>query len=299
MQNYVHKNICNFTNKSIGIIKIKESNGMKKSKSTALYSAEHIKYLKKVRTKKNVITTLRWSILLIFIGLWELLAYLKVIDVFIMSCPSRIVTTIIDLAKSGGLFGHIGVTLYETIVSFILATVLGTGIAICLWWSETLRKTLEPHIVVLNALPKIALGPIIIIWVGAGAGAIIVMALLISLIITIISINNGFMETDKNKILLLKTMGASKFQILTKLVLPNNIPTIISSLKINVGLCWVGTIMGEYLVSKSGLGFLIVYGGQVFQLDLVMASTVILCVLAAAMYFVVQLLEKLVLKRMG
>lgn len=299
MQNYVHKNICNFTNKSIGIIKIKESNGMKKSKSTALYSAEHIKYLKKVRTKKNVITTLRWSILLIFIGLWELLAYLKVIDVFIMSCPSRIVTTIIDLAKSGGLFGHIGVTLYETVVSFILATVLGTGIAICLWWSETLRKTLEPHIVVLNALPKIALGPIIIIWVGAGAGAIIVMALLISLIITIISINNGFMETDKNKILLLKTMGASKFQILTKLVLPNNIPTIISSLKINVGLCWVGTIMGEYLVSKSGLGFLIVYGGQVFQLDLVMASTVILCVLAAAMYFVVQLLEKLVLKRMG
>lgn len=272
---------------------------MKKTKLTATYSAEHIKYLKKVRTKKHVITTLRWSILLVFIGLWELLAYLKVIDVFIMSCPSRIVTTIIDLAKNGSLFEHIGVTLYETVVSFILATVLGTGIAICLWWSETLRKTLEPHIVVLNALPKIALGPIIIIWVGAGAGAIIVMALLISLIITIISINNGFMETDKNKILLLKTMGASKFQILTKLVLPNNIPTIISSLKINVGLCWVGTIMGEYLVSKSGLGFLIVYGGQVFQLDLVMASTVILCVLAAAMYFVVQLLEKLVLKRMG
>lgn len=158
---------------------------------------------------------------------------------------------------------------------------------------------MEPHIVVLNALPKIALGPIIIIWVGAGGAAIIVMALLISLIITIISITSGFMSTDSNKVLLLRTMGASKMQILTKLVLPGNIPTIISALKINVGLCWVGTIMGEYLVSRSGLGYLIVYGGQVFQLDLVMASTVILCLLAGGMYFLVQLIEKLIVKKMG
>lgn len=271
---------------------------MKKKDLTA-FSAEHINYLRKMKRKSLFISVMRWSILLLFIGLWELLAYLKVIDVFIMSCPSKIVTTIIDLAKDGSLFVHIGVTLYETVISFILATVLGTVIAICLWWSETLRKTLEPHIVVLNALPKIALGPIIIIWVGAGAGAIIVMALMISLIITIISILNGFMETDTSKILLLKTMGASKMQILSKLVLPSNIPTIISSLKINVGLCWVGTIMGEYLVSKSGLGYLIVYGGQVFQLDLVMASTVILCILAAVMYLIVQLIERIVVKRMS
>lgn len=197
------------------------------------------------------------------------------------------------------LWQHIGITLYETIVSFFLATGLGIVVAVMLWWSDMLRKVMEPHIVILNALPKIALGPIIIIWVGAGGAAIIVMALLISLIITIISITSGFMSTDRNKVLLLRTMGASKMQILTKLVLPGNIPTIISALKINVGLCWVGTIMGEYLVSRSGLGYLIVYGGQVFQLDLVMASTVILCLLAGGMYFLVQLIEKVIVKKMG
>lgn len=262
-------------------------------------SSEHIKYLKKQKAKRLTITFLRWGVLVAFIGLWELLARLKVIDVFITSSPSRIVNTFMELSRQGGLGNHVMTTLNETIVSFLLATTIGSLVAIILWWNETLRKVLEPHIVVINALPKIALGPIIIIWVGAGAAAIIVMALLISLVITIISITNGFMETDENKILLLRTMGASKMQILCKLVLPANIPTIISALKINVGLCWVGTIMGEYLVSKAGLGYLIVYGGQIFKLDLVMTSTVILCVLAAAMYFVVQIFEKLINKRMS
>lgn len=271
---------------------------MKKIKNKD-YSPEHLKYLRKERSKSVVISVLRWLILVVIIGLWELLAYLKVLDVFIMSCPSRIVTTIVGLWKGGMLWQHIGITLYETIVSFFLATGLGIVVAVMLWWSDMLRKVMEPHIVVLNALPKIALGPIIIIWVGAGGAAIIVMALLISLIITIISITSGFMSTDSNKVLLLRTMGASKMQILTKLVLPGNIPTIISALKINVGLCWVGTIMGEYLVSRSGLGYLIVYGGQVFQLDLVMASTVILCLLAGGMYFLVQLIEKFIVKKMG
>lgn len=270
-----------------------------KNKTNINYSKDHLQYLRKTRQKSAFISLMRWGVLLAFIGLWELLAYLKWIDVFIMSSPSRIVSTIAALIKTGDLGMHIAVTLNETIISFLLATVLGVLVAICLWWSENLRKILEPHIVVLNALPKIALGPIIIIWVGAGAAAIVVMALLISLIITIISITNGFLEVDKEKILLLKTMGAKKRQILTKLILPANVPNIISCLKINVGLCWVGTIMGEYLVSKAGLGYLIVYGGQIFKLDLVMASTVILCVLAAAMYFVVELIEKFVVKRMG
>lgn len=262
-------------------------------------SLEHIKYIKRIKQKSILITLAQWGLLIIFIGLWELLAYTKVLDVFITSSPSRIFNTILDLAKQGELWNHIGVTLAETVVSFILATGLGAAIAVVLWSSDTLRRILEPHIVVLNALPKIALGPIIIIWVGAGAGAIIVMALMISLIITIISITNGFLEVDSEKILMLRTMGAKKHQILTKLVLPSNIPTIISSLKINVGLCWVGTIMGEYLVSKAGLGYLIVYGGQVFQLDLVMASTVILCILAGGMYAVVGIFEKLVKKKIN
>jgi NitT/TauT family transport system permease protein len=261
------------------------------------YSAEHQKYLNRRKRTSIIVAFVQVGLLLLFIGLWELLARLEVIDTFIMSSPSKIWETFLTLSKGGDIFKHMWTTLYETIVSFLLATVLGTLIAIILWFSSTVRRVFEPYLVVLNALPKIALGPIIIIWVGAGTNAIIAMALLISLIITIINTLTGFIAVDREKLLLMETLHANKLQTLFKLVLPANIPTIMGCLKINVGLAWVGTIMGEYLVSKAGLGYLIVYGGQVFNLSLVMCSTVLLCLLAAGMYAVVALIEKLVIKR--
>lgn len=264
---------------------------MKKKRSRD-YSKEHYEYLRKIKIKQVTILTIQIAILVAFFGFWELLTSLKVIDGFIMSSPSRIIKTIGDLYKSGTLFYHIGVTLYESVLAFIIATGVGFIIAVLLWWSEYFRRISEPYLVVLNSLPKIALGPIIIIWFGAGTKSIIVMAFLILIIITILSLLNAFMACDNDKILLLKSMGANKFQIFFKLVLPNSIPEFISVLKINVGMTWVGTIMGEYLVSRAGLGYLIVYGGQVFKLDLVMTGTVILCVLAAIMYSGVALLEK-------
>ena len=264
---------------------------MKKKRSRD-YSKEHYEYLRKIKIKQVTILSIQIAILVAFFGFWELLTSLKVIDGFIMSSPSRIIKTIGDLYKSGTLFYHIGVTLYESVLAFIIATGVGFIIAVLLWWSEYFRRISEPYLVVLNSLPKIALGPIIIIWFGAGTKSIIVMAFLILIIITILSLLNAFMACDNDKILLLKSMGANKFQIFFKLVLPNSIPEFISVLKINVGMTWVGTIMGEYLVSRAGLGYLIVYGGQVFKLDLVMTGTVILCVLAAIMYSGVALLEK-------
>ena len=189
-----------------------------------------------------------------------------------------------------------GVTCYETVVGFLSGTILGIIIAIILWCSKFLSDVAEPFLVVLNSLPKIALGPVIIIWVGAGTSAIIVMALAISLIVTILEILNGFINTDSEKIKMARTFNANKFQILTKIVIPANIATFINSLKVNIGLSLVGVISGEFLVSKAGLGYLIVYGGQVFQLDLVMASVVILGIVAAVMYEAVVLLEKLILK---
>ena len=202
------------------------------------------------------------------------------------------IKTFSSLISEGELFRHIGVTLYEAILSFILSCGLGLLVAILLWWSDFIRKVLDPYLVILNSLPKIALGPLIIIWCGVGTKPIVVMAILISIIVTILSTLAAFLNCDKTKILLMKSMGANKLQIFTKLILPNALPDLISILKINVGLIWVGTIMGEYLVSKAGLGYLIVYGGTVFQLDLVMASTLILCILAGFMYFGVTLLEK-------
>lgn len=268
-------------------------NNRKKIKERALIcSSEHKIYIKKEKQKKAFIISSRIFLLIFLLGLWELLTRLQVMDSFIFSSPSRIINQTVILYNSGELFYHIWITLKEAILGFVLATSIGTLIAIILWWSDLFRKILEPYIVVLNSLPKIALGPIIIIWFGAGIKSIVVMAILITIIITILTMLSAFISCDKDKIMLLKSMGANKFQILIKLIIPQAMPEFISMLKINVGMTWVGTIMGEYLVSKAGLGYLIVYGGQVFKLDLVMTATVILCILAGLMYYFVALFEK-------
>lgn len=256
------------------------------------YSESHKKYLKNQKLNFWIIKTSQVLLLVLILGLWELFTKVKILDPFFVSSPSRMFNTMIDLFKNGNLLYHMWITLYETILGFLIATVIGYLIAIILWWSEPIRKVLEPYIVVLNSLPKIALGPLIIIWVGSGAKAIIAMCVLICIVITTLSMLNSFLSCDKDKILLLKSMNANKFQILSKLIIPHSFVDFISLLKINVGLSWVGTIMGEYLVSKAGLGYLIVYGGTVFKLDLVMTSTVILCILAGLMYAVVALFEK-------
>ena len=261
------------------------------------FSQNHYAFIKKIKRENGLINICRYALLLLIIGLWELFAKTGIVDEFITSSPSKIFTTIKDLFVSNNLFYHIGITLYETILGFLLASVLGYVIALLLWLSERARRILEPYIVVLNSLPKIALGPIIIVWFGSGTKSIIFMAVLIGIIVAIISMLNGFLATDKEKILLLKSMGANKFQILTKLIIPGSLPTLISMLKINVGMAWIGSIMGEYLVSRAGLGYLIVYGGQVFKLDLVMASTIVLCVLATLMYSFVAMLEKIIIKQ--
>lgn len=252
-------------------------------------------YLRKQKMNKIAILTVQILIVVGFIALWEILANLGIIDSFIASQPSRILKTFMNLS-SNNLLTHLGVTCFETIVGFGLGAILGILIAIILWWSNFLSKVADPFLVVLNSLPKIALGPVIIIWVGAGMGAIIVMALAISLIVTVLEILNGFLNTDKELLKMARTFNASKMQVLTKIVIPANISTFINSLKVNIGLSLVGVISGEFLVSKAGLGYLIVYGGQVFQLDLVMTSVIILSIVAAIMYQGVVLLGKLVQK---
>lgn len=267
-----------------------------KKKQTVTFSKEHLLYLKKQKRTNLSVQISRGAILIILLLLWELLARFEMVNPFITSSPSRILATIGSLYADGTLFYHVGVTLAETLTGFFISVTAGCVIALLLWWSETLRRILEPYIVVLNSLPKIALGPLVIIWCGTGMKAIVVITVLIGVIIAIMNMLGGFVSTDKNKILLLQSMGANKLQILQKLVLPSALPAFISMLKINVGMAWIGSIMGEYIVSKAGLGYLIVYGGQVFRLDLVMAATVILCLLAGVMYFLVAFAEKIVLK---
>ena len=262
-----------------------------------MYSNEHKLYLRKKKRNKIFVSTFQILILVIFLILWQILADLKLINVFIFSSPRKVLETILNLYSKHNLFNNIWVTTYETLLSFSIATILGIGIATILWWNKTLHKIVEPYLTILNSLPKVALGPIIIIWFGAGIKSIIFMALLISLIITIINVYDGFNSTNKNKIKLMKSLGATKGQTFTKLVLPSNINTIISIFKINISMSLIGVIMGEFLVSKKGIGYLILYGSQVFNLSLVISGIFILCILASLMYYLVVLLEKKIIKK--
>lgn len=259
-------------------------------------SKEYKLFLRRNRICMILVHVTQILILLFIISLWEYLSSKNIINAFIYSSPSRVVKTIIDLYKTNNLFNHIWVTIYETIISFSLATILGTFIAIILWYSKFLYKVLDPYLTVLNSLPKVALGPIIIILCGANIKSIIIMALLISLIITIANVYAGFISTDKNMIKLMHSFHASKWQILKYLVIPYNYDVIISSLKINVGMSLVGVIMGEFLVSKSGIGYLINYGSQVFNLNLVFAGIIILLIVSYMMYLLVLYIEKVLIR---
>lgn len=259
-------------------------------------SLEHLSYLAKQRNRNILVWSLRIGILILLLGIWQFVTDIGWADPFLVSSPSRILLALQSLYLEGTLFYHIGITLTETIIGFFIAVGLGCVIALLLWWSELLRKVLEPYIVVLNALPKIALGPLIIIWCGTGSKAIVFMTILVGIIVVIMHMLSSFISVDANKLLLMRAMGATKIQILSKLILPSSLASFIAMLKIAVGMSWIGSIMGEYIVSRAGLGYLIVYGGQVFRLDLVMSATMVLCLLAAGMYFLVVLLEKVLVK---
>lgn len=205
-----------------------------------MYSDEHKQYLKKHKRRNFLIRLTQILIIVIFIIIWQLLADFNLINTFITSTPKEVLNTIIELNNSGDLWHHIWVTVYETVISFTLGTIIGIIIATILWWNNYIAKVMDPYLTILNSLPKVALGPIIIIWAGAGINSIILMALLISVIITIINIYQGFMEIDPNKIKLMQSFKANKYQIYTKLILPSSYPNFISALKINVSMSLIG-----------------------------------------------------------
>ena len=257
-----------------------------------MYSNEHIKYLRKIKRNKFIIKLIQFCIVLFILFFWQFCADNNLINTFISSSPYKIIQTLVKLYKDGSLFHHIWITFYEVIISFILSILLGFIISTIMWRYKILFKIFDPYLTVLNSLPKVSLGPIIIIIAGAGINSIILMALFISLIITIIDMYGSFVSTDENKIKFLKSLNASKRQIFFKLILPSNYNSLINIFKINVGLVFIGVIMGEFLVSKSGVGYLIMYGSQVFNLNLVMTGIIILAVMASLLYYIIIIIEK-------
>jgi len=235
--------------------------------------------------------------LLGFLGLWEASTQLRWIDGFIFSSPSRITATFTNMLKDGTIFLHIGTTLWETIASFLLVVLVGLLSAILLWYSDKLSEILEPYLVVLNSLPKSALAPLLIVWLGANRTTIIVAGMSVAIFGTILNLYTGFREVSLDKTKLIYTLGGNRYHVLTKVVLPSTIPATISIMKVNIGLCLVGVVIGEFIGARSGLGYLIIYGSQVFKLDWVLMSIVILCIIAMGLYALIGAVEKWYRKR--
>lgn len=257
------------------------------------FSIEHKKFLASLKRRKYLITACQLALLASFFAAWELAVHFRLLEAFIFSSPSRMYRMLLNMSASGELFHHIWITSAKVVVGFVLGSVIGVAVSVVLWWNKFFRKVFNPYLVVFNALPKTALAPIIIVWLGNNIRAVIVTALLISVVVTILNVLTGFMQVDEEKIKLAKSFGAKKHQILFKVVFPASVPDLINAMKVNIGLTFVGVIVGEFLVAGAGLGYLIVYGSQIFRMDMVMLSITILCVLAALFYQLVVLTEKL------
>lgn len=258
-----------------------------------IISTEHKKYLKKLKINNLLINFTKLFIIISFLTFWEYLARKGLINTFLMSSPTEIIKTFINLFKENNLISHIWTTTYEVLFSFFISTSIGLFIASLMHFSNFFSKVIDPYLTVLNSLPKVSLGPLLIIWIGADIKSIILMAILISVFTTIINMYNAFSSTDNYKINLLKSFNATKYQIFSKLVLRGNLKSLTSTLKINISLCLIGVIMGELLVSKKGLGYLITYGSQIFNLNLVITSIFILAIISYILYIIVSKLELL------
>jgi NitT/TauT family transport system permease protein len=253
-------------------------------------------YKRKKLLNKIYVHTIRIIMMVSFILLWQIASNKEWINSFLFSSPKDIFELLAKYISNGELFKHLSISLYETVLGLVIGTILGIAIAIVLWWNKFLSKVLDPFLVVLNALPKTALAPIFIIWVGTGIKGIVVVAISISLIVTILSAYSYFEGVDKNKIRMLESFGANKYQILTKLVLPSNLANIMGIIKINIGMSWIGVIVGEFIVSREGIGYLLTYGSQVFRLDLVMMSVFVLAIVAYLMYLITNFIESQIRK---
>ena len=234
---------------------------------TVPISSYQQQYLNHLRKQKRFIVLIQIAICAFFVFLWEISTKLGWLNDFIFSSPSRILSAFIDLASDGNLFHHVAITLSETFLSFFIVLLSGIFLSVLLWWNKTLAAIAEPYLITLNSLPKTALAPIFIVWLGNNMKTIIVCAVSLAIFGTVINLTAHFNQMDPDKLLLIQTLGGNRKDILQKVIIPGSIPNIISNMKVNIGLCLVGVIIGEFLAAKAGLGYLIVYGSQVLKLD--------------------------------
>ena len=273
-------------------MKVNKKENIPKHNIIPLISPEQKKYLKQVKLQSFFIMLSRFLLLFSFLALWEISSAFGWIDSFFFSSPGAIVALFIDMCKDFEILRHIGITLLETLVSFLAVTLLSVFTAILLICLPKVSKVLEPFLVILNSLPKSALAPLIIVWLGTGMKTIIIAGISVAIFGSIINMYTGFTQVEEEKIKLIYTLGGTEKDTLFKVIIPSSVPTIISNMKVNIGLALVGVIIGEFLAARQGLGYLIIYGSQVFQLDLLIMSIIILCIIAMGLYQSIQFFEK-------
>ena len=258
--------------------------GAEKPVTSPVLSEAQQAFLNRERRHRRRVATLRLLTFVLFLLVWELCSSYEIINSFIFSSPSRVVLCFLQMAADGSIFLHTGVTLLETLVSFFLVTAVGLAGAVLLWSSRSLYEVAEPYLVMLNSLPKSALAPLLIVWLGNRMTTIIAAAVSVAVFGSILTLYTGFRQTDPDKIRLILALGGTRRDILTKVLIPSSVPLLINSMKVNAGLCLVGVIIGEFLSARAGLGYLIIYASQVFKMDMLVMSIVILCLMSAALY---------------
>lgn len=261
------------------------------SNTSDALSVNQYLFLKAHRHHHHMVSLSRLLLIILFLGLWELAARRQWIDAFFFSSPTGIISYLYRMILDHSFFTHTGITLLETIVSFLLVTLFGLLAATLLWYINSLAEILEPYLVVLNSLPKSALAPLLIVWLGTGTNTIIVAGISVAVFGSIISLYTGFSQADPEMLKLIYTLGGNRRDAFFKVILPSSIPLILSNMKVNIGLSLVGVIIGEFLAARRGLGYLIIYGSQVFQLNMVITSIIILCAIAMIFYKLIQSLE--------
>lgn len=254
-------------------------------------------FLRRIKREKQLIVLWRTAVFLLFLLIWECSARYGLIDSFIFSSPSLIWKSFMEMCRDLSIFSHLGVTVTETLVSFFIVVILGAGLAVLLWCFPRLAQVTEPYLVILNSLPKSALAPLLIVWLGANERTIVVAGMSVAIFGSVINLYSGFCQADPEKLKLIETLGGHKKEKLIKIILPASVPLIISVMKVNIGLCLVGVIIGEFIGARKGLGYLIIYGSQTFKLTWVLMSIMILCIIAMGLYTVLNLLEKYIQKR--
>lgn len=254
-------------------------------------------YKNNLKHENKVVFSWRVIILVLFFSIWEIASRMYWVDPLFFSSPSEVFSVLIDEFSDGSIISHLQITLFESVMGLLIGTIMGIIIATILWSSPWFSKLVNPYLVIMNAMPKVALGPLIIVVLGPGYLSIIAMGATIPVITTALLVYSAFKEVDPNYEKVLKSFGATKGQIFRRALFPASLPAMVSTLKVNISLSWAGVIVGEFLVSKEGLGYLIIYGFQVYDFSLVISSLILITICTAIMYKIVEGIEGWLIKQ--